>query len=120
MNCSQLNWLRHPLMALLIAVIGLTVQAEESQDSEEVVTKTVEVEVVTETITLPLSEKTINKRGDLPKRGASEQSVAQQYGEPDESFPARGNPPISRWVYPEFTVYFESGWVIHSVLKPKQ
>ncbi|WP_040662585.1 hypothetical protein [Nitrococcus mobilis] len=50
-----------------------------------------------------------------PLRGASMAEVKQRFGRPDRVFPAVGKPPITRWVYPEFVVYFERDWVIHSV-----
>ena len=30
--------------------------------------------------------------------------------------PALGNPPITRWDYPQFSVYFENDRVLHTVL----
>lgn len=52
-----------------------------------------------------------------PHRGQSKEQVEQQHGEPVQRFAARGHPPISRWEYPGFIVYFEHGHVIHAVLK---
>lgn len=51
----------------------------------------------------------------LPQRGLSQQSVVAAFGDPQQKFPAVGTPPISRWEYPGFTVYFEGDIVIHSV-----
>ncbi|MFK7730049.1 MAG: phosphodiesterase [Pseudomonadales bacterium] len=52
-----------------------------------------------------------------PKRGQSKLLVEKQYGEPVQRYAERGQPPISRWEYPGFIVYFEHGHVIHSVIK---
>lgn len=52
----------------------------------------------------------------LPLRGDRSQAVLQRFGLPDEEHPAVGSPPITRWDYREFSVYFESGVVINSVL----
>jgi hypothetical protein len=52
----------------------------------------------------------------LPARGDRSQAVLQRFGLPDEEHPAVGNPPISRWDYRDFSVYFESGVVINSVV----
>lgn len=52
---------------------------------------------------------------NLPRHGLSMANVEAQYGEPDRRVPAVGDPPISRWVYPDFTVYFEHQYVIDSV-----
>jgi hypothetical protein len=55
-----------------------------------------------------------------PARGASKAQVEQQLGAPTQRVAAVGDPPISSWVYPGFTVYFEYDHVIHSVLTPAQ
>ena len=41
--------------------------------------------------------------------------VLKQSGEPDKRFDPVGEPPITRWAYPKFTIYFEHQAVIHSV-----
>ena len=58
----------------------------------------------------------------LPARGQSMQQVEAAYGAPDRKHaPVAGpnsrqhNPPITRWDYREFSVYFESDHVINSV-----
>jgi hypothetical protein len=43
--------------------------------------------------------------------------VEQTFGVPEAKFPAVGDPPITRWNYPEFSVFFEFDKVIHSVVK---
>jgi len=50
-----------------------------------------------------------------PKHGQSMTDVENKYGAPIEKFGAIGEPPITRWRYAEFTVYFEHDKVIHSV-----
>lgn len=52
----------------------------------------------------------------LPTRGDRSQAVLARFGLPDEEHPAVGTPPISRWDYRDFSVYFESGVVINSVV----
>jgi hypothetical protein len=52
----------------------------------------------------------------LPHRGSSMSAVEAQFGAPGQKFDAVGKPPISRWVYPAFTVYFEKDRVIHAVI----
>ena len=51
-----------------------------------------------------------------PTRGMSTTSVEQQFGQPEQQFDAVGEPPISRWVYADFVVFFEDNTVIHSVV----
>ena len=51
-----------------------------------------------------------------PARGMTMDQVATKFGAPVTKVPAVGKPPISRWQYPGFVVYFESEHVIHSVV----
>ncbi|GAB4176086.1 MAG: hypothetical protein Kow0020_11910 [Wenzhouxiangellaceae bacterium] len=55
---------------------------------------------------------------DLPRNGMTLDEVLQRYGEPERRVAPVGDPPITRWVYPDFTVYFEYDLVINSVLAP--
>lgn len=54
-------------------------------------------------------------RSERPERGESMERVEERFGEPAEMVAAVGEPPISRWEYPGFTVYFEHDRVIHAV-----
>lgn len=54
--------------------------------------------------------------GIAPTRGMTMSQVASKFGEPATKIPAVGNPPITRWEYPGFVVYFEGDHVIHSVV----
>jgi hypothetical protein len=51
-----------------------------------------------------------------PTRGMTMNQVAAKFGAPVTKIPAVGKPPISRWEYPSFIVYFEADHVIHSVV----
>jgi outer membrane protein assembly factor BamE (lipoprotein component of BamABCDE complex) len=51
-----------------------------------------------------------------PTRGMTMNQVAAKFGAPVTKIPAVGKPPISRWEYPGFIVYFEADHVIHSVI----
>ena len=52
----------------------------------------------------------------LPGRGMSMESVQNRFGEAIAKEPAVGDPPISKWTYKDFSVYFESEFVIHAVV----
>lgn len=52
-----------------------------------------------------------------PTRGQSKAEVEGQFGIPVQRYNARGEPPISRWEYAGFMVFFEYEHVIHSVVK---
>jgi len=50
-------------------------------------------------------------------------NVEHIFGAPQEKLPAipdpgtKLHPPITRWVYPDYVVYFEYNYVVHTVLK---
>jgi hypothetical protein len=54
--------------------------------------------------------------GDRPNRGSSMATVQGRFGEPTSRHATVGVPPITRWDYPQFSVYFEHDRVLHSVL----
>ena len=51
-----------------------------------------------------------------PGRGMTMGQVEKQFGAPSERHAAVGQPPITRWVYPDKVVYFEYDHVVHAVL----
>ena len=53
-----------------------------------------------------------------PARGISMDRVEAQFGPPTMRQAAVGDPPIERWDYPGFVVYFEYQYVIHAVVTP--
>ncbi len=52
---------------------------------------------------------------DLPHQGMSMDTVRATFGNPVRDMGAVGDPPITRWVYDGYTVYFEKRLVIHTV-----
>jgi hypothetical protein len=57
----------------------------------------------------------------LPDRGLSMSQVEARFGAPSEKRPPVGGqqpqwPPITRWVYPQFSVYFENDKVVDAVV----
>lgn len=52
----------------------------------------------------------------LPGRGMTMEMVQNRFGQALETYAAVGEPPITKWVYKDFTVYFESEFVIHAVV----
>lgn len=51
-----------------------------------------------------------------PHNGINMAQVRQQYGEPRQLQPAVGEPPITRWDYDGYSVFFEHNLVLHSVI----
>jgi hypothetical protein len=52
---------------------------------------------------------------DRPTRGMTMEKVEATFGAPTSRAAPIGEPPITRWEYPGFTVYFEHRHVVHTV-----
>lgn len=55
-----------------------------------------------------------------PQAGLNMASVRATFGEPTSEDDAIGDPPITRWNYPEYSVFFEYDLVLHSVIHRPQ
>lgn len=51
-----------------------------------------------------------------PTRGMSMDQVKRQYGNPSVTHPWIGEPPITRWDYPDYSVFFEYRHVLTAVV----
>ena len=51
-----------------------------------------------------------------PTRGSTMHQVEAKFGAPQRRYPAVGKPPITRWDYPSFSVFFEYNRVVHAVV----
>ncbi|HID48143.1 MAG TPA: phosphodiesterase [Chromatiales bacterium] len=51
----------------------------------------------------------------MPGRGMTMEQVEAKFGSPREKHTEVGDPPIIRWDYPDFSVYFEYQYVIDAV-----
>jgi hypothetical protein len=78
------------------------------------------------TLSLPIAAQNLSMPGTdtsakasiaFPERGMSMNQVEKTYGVPANRRASVGDPPITRWEYNEFIVYFEYKHVIHSVPK---
>lgn len=52
-----------------------------------------------------------------PARGMTKGSVESKFGSPDSRKAPVGDPPITRWEYKNFVVFFEHDRVIHAVAR---
>jgi len=52
---------------------------------------------------------------EMPQRGSLMKTVEAQFGAPRTKHDAVGQPPITRWDYEGFSVYFEYQHVVHAV-----
>ncbi|MGM0449798.1 MAG: hypothetical protein ACQERE_03145 [Pseudomonadota bacterium] len=101
----------------LVASIGIAQDmANPETDADEA---RQEQEQRSQRTTQPLSLK-IQEEGKvrMPRRGEHMDSVRSRFGEPEASRGPVGEPPITRWQYPEFVVIFEGQSVIDSVTEP--
>lgn len=51
-----------------------------------------------------------------PARGLTMEKVEAKFGAPSQKVESVGKPPITRWEYPGYTVYFEHEYVLHTVV----
>lgn len=65
--------------------------------------------------TLNMENTTPSMDSPRPTRGMTQASVQSRFGAPEARRAAVGEPPISRWDYSGFIVYFEYDRVIHAV-----
>ena len=63
---------------------------------------------------IPLSQQG-STRIKMPMHGDKQTQVIEQFGEPTRRHASVGQPPITRWDYPSFSVYFEHSTVVNSV-----
>ena len=67
--------------------------------------------------TIAVDDKIAVKEPGMPSptRGMTMEQVESKFGQPASKTPAVGKPPITRWDYPGYAVYFEFNHVVHSV-----
>jgi hypothetical protein len=67
--------------------------------------------------TLEMEGMSQSSDGARPASGMTAESVEAKFGAPDAKVAPVGDPPISRWEYKDFVVFFEYDRVIHAVVK---
>lgn len=67
--------------------------------------------------TLKMDGASADGAGPRPTRGMSQASVQSKFGSPATVRAPVGDPPITRWEYQDFVVFFEYDKVIHAVIK---
>jgi hypothetical protein len=65
---------------------------------------------------LLIDEVRQSNKMSLPVNGNTKASVESQFGAPVKKHAAIGDPPITRWDYEKYSVYFEHDLVLFSVL----
>jgi hypothetical protein len=74
---------------------------------------------VAETLVVNDQVQVRNSGAERPARGSTMHAVEQRFGQPAQRHATVGGapsqPPITRWDYPNFSVFFERDRVIHAV-----
>jgi hypothetical protein len=68
-----------------------------------------------ETIVVDDQVQLRDSQAEKPRRGVTMTDVEAKFGAPVTKHDAVGAPPITRWDYPGFSVFFERDRVIHAV-----
>lgn len=65
-----------------------------------------------------IKNEPVNSAEGLPRptRGMTMNQVKQRYGQPEVEHPWVGEPPITRWDYKDYSVFFEHQYVLDSVV----
>lgn len=72
---------------------------------------------VADMVTIGVGHQAADKQSlGRPFKGMEKHAVQSHFGNPRSQSAAVGEPPISHWVFEDFTVYFEYDSVIHTVL----
>src|ERR1700730_12107187 len=71
---------------------------------------------VADTIVVNDQGRLRESRLDRPRRGSTMGEVEKHFGAPLTRHPTVGQPPITRWDYNAFSVFFEHDRVIHAVV----
>jgi len=69
---------------------------------------------------LLIEEVRQSERMDLPTNGMKQADVRARFGEPVETHAPVGTPPITRWDYTGWSVYFDYDLVLFTVLQKGQ
>lgn len=80
-----------------------------------VMTLATPVQAQADTLVIENVDQAAATTGVRPNRGMSMKTVESRWGSPSTKRGAVGDPPITRWEYPSFVVYFEYRNVIHAV-----
>lgn len=70
-----------------------------------------------DTVAIPLGQQGQAWNIEAPRHGLTKSQVEARFGAPMSQSGPVGDPPIYKWTYEQFSVYFESDHVIHSVIK---
>lgn len=70
-----------------------------------------------DTLVLDKVQQDAQAAAERPSRGMHMQTVSARFGEPKDKLAPVGEPPIARWIYDGYVVYFEKDRVLHTVAR---
>lgn len=73
------------------------------------------LQVNAQVVKTPGSNAQVVANANMPSRGLSKSQVESRFGQPTAKNGPVGTPSIYRWDYNNYSVFFESNIVIHSV-----
>jgi hypothetical protein len=73
--------------------------------------------LIAEEIKIPIGQQGKGEGIIVPYKSMKQSEVREAYGEPMTVHAPVGQPPITRWDYPRFSVYFEYQATIHAVIR---
>jgi hypothetical protein len=95
---------------------SMNVEVQSTTDTSLSIPDNTPKEKVSQPSKIPLAA-TIPSQSIGPSRGSTMNDVRAEVGEPSEILSPVGDPPISRWVYGDYTIVFEHDRVVHVVAK---
>lgn len=72
-----------------------------------------------EVVKLPDQPAHVVMDDNAPIRGMTKAVVSRKFGLPENQSGPVGDPPIYRWDYADYSVFFEGDYVLHSVYHSK-
>lgn len=95
-------------MLLILAALPLTAVAGESTRGDALTIEEAPLE----------TRQPATTPREVPVRGMDMANVRHIFGEPQREHAPVGEPPITRWDYAGFSVFFEHDKVLHAVITP--
>lgn len=95
-----------PLLAWSVVVSGADSETRTEGD----------VLIIEEDVNPGMAERAPRSDIRVPTRGMNKENVRNVFGEPTREHASVGDPPITRWDYADYSVFFEYDKVLHSVI----
>lgn len=105
--------LKHRILLLALPLLAWSVVVS-SADSE--IRTEGDVLIIQEHVNPGMAKRDARPETRVPTRGMNKENVRNIFGEPAREHAPVGDPPITRWDYADYSVFFEYDKVLHSVI----